>query len=196
MSPDTEIKGADPITPPEPATPGAAGAQTLSKEDVEKLIQSSNDRVRTELYQKIKAKDQEIEELKKSTMSAAEVKKMQEEKLAQREKDLRAKELVIIATDSLRDSNLPIDFRDLVIGSDEDSTKAKVLILQKQFQKAVEDAVSLKFKSAGHEPGKGEQPKGPARTYTRQQIKDMPAEEFAKNRAEIEAAMRDGRIRQ
>ena len=194
MSPDTEIKGDNPITPPEPATPGAAGAQTLSKEDVEKAIQSATDRVRTELYQKIKAKDQEIEDLKKSTMSAAEVKKMQEEKLAQREKELRSKELIITATDSLRDSNLPIDFRDLVIGTDEETTKAKVLILQKQFQKAVEDAVSEKFKANGHEPGKGE-PAKLNQTFTEAQIGAMTPDEFKKNEPAIMAAMKARQIK-
>jgi hypothetical protein len=190
---EPEVKGADPITPAEPAT-GAAGEQTLTKEDVEKLIQSSNDRVRTELYQKIKAKDQEIEDLKKTTMSAAEIRKMQDEKLAQRETDLKAKELIIVATDSLRDSNLPIDFRDLVIGSDEDTTKAKVLILQKRFQKAVEDAVSEKFKSAGHEPGKGE-PAKISQTFTNDQIAKMTPEEYARNAPAIMAAMAAGKLK-
>ena len=189
---EPNTQGTDPQTPTEPATTGATGEQTLTKEDVEKLIQSSNDRVRTELYQKIKAKDQEIEDLKKSTMSAAEVKKMQEEKLAQREKELRSKELIITATDSLRDSNLPIDFRDLVIGTDEENTKAKVLILQKMFQKAVEDAVSEKFKANGHEPGKGEPPKI---GFTEAQIKAMSPAEFAKNEPEIMKAMACGKYK-
>ena len=191
---DNEIKGADPITPTEPVTPGAEGEQTLRKEDVEKLIQSSNDKIRTELYQKIKTKDAEIEELKKSTMTAAEVKKMQEEKLAQREKELRSKELMLIATDSLRDSNLPIDLRELVIGPDEETTKARVLILQKHIQKVVSDKVDERFKVNGHEPGKGE-PAKISQTFTNDQIAKMTPEEYARNAPAIMAAMAAGKLK-
>ena len=192
---EPNTQGTDPQTPTEPGPTGADGLQTLTKEDVEKSIQSATDRVRTELYQKLKAKDAEIEDLKKSTMSAAEVKKMQEEKLAQREKELRAKELMIVATDALGDSDLPNDFSDLVIGSDEDSTKAKVLILQKQFQKAVEDRVKATFVANGHEPAKGEPAKS-KRTYTRSEIAAMSPEEYAKNAEDLKRAMADGRVKQ
>ena len=195
---ETEIKGSNPTTVTEPVK-GAETAQTpLNKEDVEKIVsarvQSETDRVRTELYGKIKAKDTEIEELKKSKMSEAEIRKYKEEQLSQREQELQQKELVIVATDSLRDSNLPIDFRDIVIGGTAEQTKANILILAKQFQKAVESAVAEKFKATGHEPAKGEPAKG-RRIYTRSEIKAMSKEEYAKNAADLQLAIQDGRIK-
>jgi len=194
----TEVKGGNSITESKPIETGVETAQTpLNKEDVERIVsarvQSETDRVRTELYGKIKVKDTEIEELKKSKMTEAEIRKYKEEQLSQREQELQQKELVIIATDSLRDSNLPAEFRDLVIGADADKTKANVLLLAKAFQKAVEDKVAEKFKATGHEPGKGEPAKG-RRIYTRSEIAKMSKDEYHKNDADITAAMREGRI--
>lgn len=192
-----EVKGAIP-TVPEPEKTGVGAAQTLSKEDVEKIVtarvQSETDRVRTELYGKIKAKDSEIEELKKSKMSEAEIRKYKEEQLGQREKELQQKELVIVATDSLRDSNLPIDFRDMVIGEDSEKTKANVLLLAKAFQKAVEAAVAEKFKATGHEPAKGEPAKS-KRIWTRTEISKLSKAEYKKYDAEITQAMLEGRVK-
>lgn len=185
-------------TEPKPEE-GVGAAQTpINKEDVEKLIalqvQRETDRVRSELYPKIKAKDAEIEELKKSKMSEAEIRKYKEEQLTQREKELKQKELVIVATDSLRDSNLPIDFRDFVIGEDPEKTKANILVLSKVFQKAVEAAVQEKFKATGHEPGKGD-PAKPSKIFSPEEIKKMSKEEFAKYEKDIMAALNDGKIK-
>jgi len=196
---ETEVKGTTPQTETKPVDTGVGSAQTpLSKEDVDKMIalqvQRETDRVRSELYPKIKAKDTEIEELKKSKMSEAEIRKYKEEQLSQREQELQQKELVIVATDSLRDSNLPIDFRDMVIGADSEKTKANVLILAKAFQKAVEDKVAEKFKATGHEPAKGEPAKS-RRIWTRSEIAKIPKAEYAKYDAEITAAMLEGRVK-
>lgn len=198
----TEVKGGIPITEPKPADAGVGTAQTLTTEDVEKIIEEArkserqriDDRVRTELYGKIKVKESEIEELKKSKMSESEIRKYKEEQLSQREQELKQKELVIIATDSLRESNLPIELRDFVIAEDEPQTKARVLVLKETFQKAVEAAVSEKFKASGHEPGKGEPAKG-RRIYTRSEIAKMSKEEYAKNSADLQLAIGEGRIK-
>ncbi|MFH1146393.1 MAG: DUF4355 domain-containing protein [Pseudomonadota bacterium] len=194
-----EVKGTNPITDPKPADAGVGAAQTPVKmEDVEKMIalqvQRETDRVRSELYPKLKAKDTEIEELKKSKMSEAEIRKYKEEQLSQREKELQQKELVIVATDSLRDSNLPIDFREFVIAEDPDKTKARVLLLKDKFQKAVESAVAEKFKATGHDPAKGEPAKS-RRIWTRSEIARIPKAEYAKYDAEITAAMLEGRVK-
>lgn len=189
-----DVKGQDPITPPEPDK-GAEGAQTLNAEDVEKIVQRETDRVRTELYQKLKLKDSEIEKLKTSNMSEAELRKHQEKQLKEREHQLALKELTLLATDTLRDMSLPLEFRDFVIADTEELTKARILTLKDTFQKAVEAAVQEKFKSAGHEPGKNQTTPAAGLVIDRDQLKKMSPEEIAKNLPAYMEAMKAGRIK-
>lgn len=184
-------KGADPIIPPKPAE-GVGEPQTLTKEDVAKIVQSENDKLRTKYSQEIKAKEAEILELKKSTMTEKELRELREKDLALKEKELQRKELVIIATDSLKDSGLPTDFRDFVLAETPELTQSRVLKLKDVIQKAVESAVQEKFKTGGHEPGKATPPQP---TITRGQLKTMTQEEIAKNLDLYKELMAKGQIK-
>jgi hypothetical protein len=208
-----EAKGAEPKTSPEPKpvepVKGAEDAQTaakeekdtlqLSREDVDKIVkaavQSETDRVRGELYTKLRSKDVEIEELKKSKMTAEEVRKYKEEQLSMREEQLKQKELSLAAVDALREAGLKVDYRDFVLADSPEAIKEKIAKLKELYQKDVEKTVAEKFKEAGHTPGKGSPADSKAKIFTREQIRAMSPEEVQKRLPELQEAMKDGRIR-
>ena len=193
-------------TPVEPTKTGATDAQTvdekkmsLNQEDVDRIVksavQSAEDRVRGDLYTKIRAKESEIEELKKSKMTETEVRKYKEEQLAQREKELAQKELSLAAVDALREANLKVDYRDFVLADTPEAIKEKIAKLKSLYQKDVESAVQEKFKEHGVTPGKGQPQDQKGKIYTREQIKAMKPEDIQKILPDLQAAMQEGRIR-
>jgi len=192
-----DVKGQpSPATPEKPADDkkaGVEGSQTLTVEDVQKIVQSETDRVRTELHKKLKEREAEIEDLKKSKMSEKEQREYAEQKLQEREQLLTQKELTLVATDSLKDSGLPTEFREFVIAGTADATKERVIALKDVFQKAVEAAVQEKFKAAGHDPKKGTEP--PASVFTRDRLKTMSREEIQQNLPEIQRQMAAGLVK-
>lgn len=189
-----DVKGDVPDTTKEPGK-GADVAQTLKLEDVQKIVQSETDKVRTDLYQKLKAKETEIETLKKSQMSEKELREYKEKQLQEKERELLQKELVIVATDSLKDSGLPIEFREFVLSDNAENTKARVLALKGTFQKAVEAAVQEKFKEAGHDPKKGDPPK--TSTFTKAELLKMSPQDLLKsgNLKAVQEAMARGELK-
>jgi len=184
-----DVKGDNPITVPEPT--GASATQTPN-EDVEKLTRAF-DKSRTEFHKKLEAAQKEIEDLRKSTMSEAQLRKLKEEQLEVKEKELSKKELLLVATDALKESGIPLEAREFVIADTPDLTRDRVLKFQAMFQKAVEDRVEQKFKSAGHEPGKAQTPA--TATFTRDQIKAMTQEERIAKLPELKEAMAKGLIK-
>jgi len=193
-------------TPVEPAKTGATDAQTvdekkvsLNQEDVDRIVksavQSAEDRVRGDLYTKIRAKESEIEELKKSKMTETEVRKYKEEQLAMREKELAQKELSLAAVDALREANLKVDYRDFVLADTPEAIKEKIAKLKSLYQKDVESAVQEKFKEHGVTPGRGQPADQKGKIYTREQIKAMKPEDIQKILPDLQAAMQEGRIR-
>jgi hypothetical protein len=194
-SPKTESKPTEPVK----AKDGVDDQQTpMYREDVDKIVnaavQSATDRVRGELYTKLRQKDLEIEDLKKSKMTESEVRKYKEEQLALREKELAQKELALAAVDILRENNLDVEFKDYVLAESPDAIRERALKLKDKFQKAVETSVSEKFKAAGYDPNKAPTSSSPG-TFTREQIKAMSPEERIQRLPELQAAMKSGRIK-
>jgi hypothetical protein len=197
---EPESKGAETTqTPKTEEKESKSDSLQLSREDVDKIVkaavQSETDRVRTELYSKLRVKDQEIDELKKSKMTESEVRKYKEEQLALREKELLQKELSLAAIDALREANLKPDYRDFVLDDSPEKIKEKIAKLKELYQKDVERTVAEKFKEAGHTPGKGQPADQKQKIYTREQIKAMKPEEIQKILPELQEAMKDGRVR-
>ena len=129
-----DAKGQEPITPkPDTKEAGVEETTPYNRDDVEQIVkaavQSETDKVRGELYTKIRVKDQEIEELKKSKMTESEIRKYKEEQLATRERELAQKELMLAATDALRESGMKNaqDFRDFVLAESPDAIKEKII---------------------------------------------------------------------
>jgi hypothetical protein len=126
---------------------------------LEKAAQSAADRVRTELHQKIKAKDEELEQLRMEKMTAKEradheTKKLKDE-LETKARMLNRQAMELLATRELEAAGLDQSFIESVIGSDEDATKGKIVTLKKTFDAALGKAVESQMKAQGRDPNKG-----------------------------------------
>lgn len=143
--------------------------EELTLEQVQKMIQSETDKVRTEYSKKLKALEREKEELEKAKMTEEEKAKYELEKyqkeLAEKEKAIALKELTIITGDLLKENGLPFEFRDFLIGTDEEDTKLKISLFKKEWDKAIKAEVEDRFKASGREINKGSK-----RTMTREEI--------------------------
>lgn len=144
-----------------------AKGDALTADDVQRMIQSETDRVRTEYVQKLRAAEAERDELKKQAMSEQERQQYEAEQRAKEleEKDrlLRKRELELYAVDQLRAKELPLEFRDFVVADDEDATSARLDTLNKLFSEAVEKAVAARFAESGRVPKGGDGGKGGAK---------------------------------
>jgi hypothetical protein len=128
----------------------------LSKEDVQKLIQSETDRVRTEYSKKLKALETEKEKLVKEKMSEEEIKALELKKaqdaIAQKERELNSQLLKLKAIDMLKEEGLDIEFKDYVLGEDEETMKTRIKVFKKQWDTAINKAVEAKFQNNSRSP--------------------------------------------
>lgn len=131
----------------------------LTMEQVQKMIQSENDKIRNEYSQKLKDAQAELDKLKTDKMSEEEKAKYEREKLEnelkQRETALLEREVKLHTVDKLRELELPLEFRDILAGADVEKTDERIKSFADQWQKALQAAVDKKFKDAGDDPGKG-----------------------------------------
>jgi hypothetical protein len=181
-----------------------AAPKTPESPDIAKIIQSETDKVRTEYSKQFKAQQAMIDELKKSQMTETELRKYKDSQLQERESVLQRKELELLAVDVLREHDIPLNLREFIVGKDADETKARAASLKAEFQKAVETAVAERFKANGREPPKGETAPAGKRYYTRAEVESItkkvmlpgtPQKERESTMAELQAAMREGRIK-
>jgi len=133
----------------------AVDTVTLSKEELDKKLQTESDKRVTEALKTAKAKwesefKKKLEEEKKE---AAKMSKLSEEEkhrvlLEKRERELEEKErrlliqsLKLESVKILEDKKLPASFVDWLIGSDADETYANIQAFEKAFQEAVQNEV-------------------------------------------------------
>ena len=133
--------------------------EVMTKEEIQKLVQSEADRVRTEYSKRLKELEEEKTALEKEKMTEEEqrqfdLEKMQQE-LEKKEKAIRDRELTIKTTDLLKEKELDLDFREFVIGEDEESTIERVEKFNSLWTKALEEAVNNRFKGSGRVIEKG-----------------------------------------
>lgn len=168
-------------------TNDATETKPLSLEDVQKMIQSETDKVRGEYSKKLKDKDAELEDIRKSTMTDAEIKaeekKKLEESLSKRETELLHKELTLDTIDMLKQSDLPIEFKDFLIGKDADATKSNVESFNKVFKEQLEIMVKERFKGTGKDHNEGS---GQTGRYTQDDIAKMSPNEINANWEKIQ----------
>ena len=89
--------------------------------------------------------------------------KLQKE-LEEKERALLERELNLLAVDLLTEAKMPLEFKEFVVGVDEEATKAKVATLKKLWTDALEKAVQERFKEKGrnpHEPSDANSVKNP-----------------------------------
>lgn len=134
------------------------GNKGPSLEDIQKMIQSETDKVRTEYSQKLKDAQTELDKLKKDKMSDEEKieyeRKQWEAERDLKEKELQEREVKLHTVDKLRELELPLEFRDILAGADVEKTDERIKAFQGQWQKAIKTAVDAKFKENGDDPNK------------------------------------------
>lgn len=132
----------------------------LTKEEVEKMIQSETDKVRTEYVKKLKALEAEKEELEKEKMTEEEKRQFEEEKrqkeLEAKEAEIRQKELNIKAYEVITEQKLDARLRPFILAEDEEKIEENAKELKSIISSIVNDALQEKIKGLGREPHKGE----------------------------------------
>ena len=145
-------------TPTEPTPGGGGGEPTpedkpLTMDEVRKLIQSETDKVRTEYSKRLKEAQAEVERLAKEKMSEEEKAEFERQKLQkeleEKERVLLERELNLLAVDLLTEAKMPLEFKEFVVGVDEETTKAKATTLKNLWNTALEQAVKERFKEKG-----------------------------------------------
>lgn len=153
---------AEPGGEPEPENPEDKGGEPtpedkpLTMEEVQRMIQSETDKVRTEYSQKLKDAKAEAERLAKEKMSEEEKAEFERQKLQkelqEKEQALLERELNLKAIDLLTEAKMPLTFKEFVVGADEETTKAKVKTLKTLWTEELEKAVKERFKEKGRDP--------------------------------------------
>lgn len=156
--------------------------EPLTLEQVQKMIQSENDKIRGEYSKKLKDKEKELEDLRLASMTEDERKveelKKREEAIQKQQTELTLAKLTIETVDLLKENNLPLEAKDFLIGKDSDSTKANIQVFKTMFESALETEVHKRFQSTGKEfVDATKSVKG----LTREDIKTMSASEINAN---------------
>lgn len=127
--------------------------QSLTIEDVQKMIQSETDKVRTEYSKKVKDLEKEKEAIKKEKMTEEEKAQYEieqyKQQLSEKEKAIQERELNIQATDLLKENELPLDFRPFLVGKDEESTTQNIESFKSLWIKTLNEQVDQRFKNSG-----------------------------------------------
>ena len=165
--------------------------KSLTTEDIQKMIQSETDKVRTEYSKKLKALEAEKEELLKEKMTEEEKNKFEQEKrakeLADKEKLIQEREIRLKAINLLQKNEMPIIFQDFVLADSEENVEKKVMTLKEIWKKEMQEAIENKFKDHGRKP---EDSKGKdTGLYTKEQLEAMTADEINANWEKVEKSL-------
>lgn len=136
--------------------------EQLTMDKVEKMIQSATDKVRTEYNKKLKLKEKEMEEFKKSSMTEQQQidyeKQKLEDELSKREQALLEKEEVFKRSQLenetlklLQTENLPLEAQAFLIGTNIDTTTDNIKAFKVMFDNAIESVVSERIKNTSKE---------------------------------------------
>lgn len=132
----------------------------LTKEDIEKMIQSASDRVRTEYSQKLKAVEAEKEELQKEKMSekerAAFELEQREKAIAERDATIAARELALERHEILSSLDVPPKLAKRIIGSNRAEIEADAKSYMADYAEAVAAGVDKKLVSNTESPEMGD----------------------------------------
>lgn len=189
---------------PETPSEGQAKTPEITEEYLDKLVQSAEDRIRTEYSKKNKALLEEVAELKKAKMTSEQLKeyerKQLEDRLTQKEKELNDKEIAIKARDLLTAAGLDLTFVNFVKGGTVEETEKRVRDLKESFSKTIESTIEEKLRAAGRIPGK-ERAGAPAAGFagmTPKEIQEKARKDpewFRKNENDILQAYANGTLK-
>lgn len=129
--------------------------KALTLEEVQKLIQSETDKVRTEYSKKNLDLQKLLDDEKKSKLSVEEQAALRQKELEDKELELQQKENKIFAIGALSEAEMPSTFLDFVTSDKDESTTERIKVLKEEFDKAVAAKVEETFKGSGRKFQKG-----------------------------------------
>lgn len=124
---------------------------------VEDALKTAQEKWEKEHQEKVKKEREEATRLAKLSEEEKNKEELskKEREIAERELQLQRSELKFEAVKILADKKLPIDFADMLISAEADSTKKNIDAFDTAFKKAVEDAVNDRLKSNSPSSGSG-----------------------------------------
>lgn len=141
---------------------GNSGGQAASQlspeiqELIQKTIQSETDKVRTQYSKQLKQLETEKETLLKEKMTEEEKAKYELEKqrreLFEKESALKRQTVELEATNLLSTAQVPIEFKQFVLGEDVESTKQRIDSFKKMWDAAVSEEVTKRMAAGGRKP--------------------------------------------
>lgn len=140
---------------------GEGGAdKPLTLAEVQTMIQSETDKVRTEWVKKNKDLQKQLDVEKQSKMTDQQKHELALQELEDQKKELAAEKNKIFAVNALSDEkvNLPTSFLQFVTSDSEEGTTELVKVLKTEFDKAVAAAVEEKFGETSRKAPKGSSP--------------------------------------
>ena len=133
---------------------------SLTKADIEKMIQSETDRVRREYSDKLKASETEKEELLKEKMSEKERAtfelEQREKAIAERDATIATRELALEKTQVLAELNIPGKFSNRINGSNREEMDADAKSFMADVNELVQDGIEKKLVSSSDPPVVGD----------------------------------------
>lgn len=138
-----------------------AGLDEKQKEAIQKLIQSERDRATNKLGNDKKSEidklKKDLKKLQEEKLTDEEKRKLEQDELEQQKREFAVMKNKYLAAQELKAADLDNgdDVVALVIGDDEDGTKANVKTLKAVVDRLVKAQVEKKFKDNGRDPGKG-----------------------------------------
>lgn len=102
--------------------------KTFTEEELQKKLQSAEDRVRTEYSKKIKQMEEELKGLKPKEKSESEIElENRVQALEQKEKEIQAKERLLNVTNKLQEQGLPSQLSKYLVGVEDVETEINSL---------------------------------------------------------------------
>lgn len=152
------------------AKPDAASESKAEDKPVEedidtriaKAVKAANEKFVKDYTKKQEAAKKEQERLSKLSddeRKAAEY-EANKKQLEEREKELQRKELKLEMVKVLSDRKLPVEFMDFLVADDNDSTLERIKSFEKQYKKAIENAVNERLKGKAPKAGAEGSPSG------------------------------------
>jgi len=149
------------------------GIDTFKEKTLPGLIEAEKEKIRVELN------PEETEEQKK-------LRKLEGDLEIEKKARLKT-ELLNLAIKRADEKNLPKTFLDRFIGEDETSTIKNLDLLEIEYNKALKDAVEIRFKDSGRDPHKTKDTDGSY--YTQEQMKGMSLTEIQANLEKVNQSL-------
>ena len=175
-------------------------SEALTKDDIEKMIQSGSDKIRQEVHKQykdqLKQLEQENESIKKEKMTAEEKAQYEAEQrqkeLEAKDKEIKQRELRLKSYDVMKENEVPQEFQDLLLaGVEDDDSLAERAKVVGQTVKTIKNNIREEiYKEFGREPHQTEGAKG----FSKEQLDKMSPEEINKNWDVISQQMEEGKI--